>query len=52
VRNQNKPVATEGYPFIAIFALATIVFAILGWVILAPLTLFLTLFTVYFFRNP
>jgi phosphatidylserine decarboxylase len=52
VRNQHKPVASEGYPFIALFAFITLVFAILGWGILTLLALFLTLFTTYFFRNP
>lgn len=52
MRNQNQPVATEGYPFIALFAFVTLVFALLGWGFLTLLLLFLTLFTVYFFRNP
>jgi phosphatidylserine decarboxylase len=52
VRNQHKLVATEGYPFIALFAFLTIVFAVLGWAALTFPALFLTLFTVYFFRNP
>jgi phosphatidylserine decarboxylase len=52
VRNQNQPVASEGYPFIALFAFITLVFALLGWALLTLLLLGLTLFTVYFFRNP
>lgn len=52
MRNQNQPVASEGYPFIALFAFVTLVFALLGWATLTLLLLFLTLFTVYFFRNP
>jgi phosphatidylserine decarboxylase len=52
VRNQNQPVASEGYPFIALFAFVTLVFALLGWGFLTLLLLGLTLFTVYFFRNP
>jgi len=52
VRNQNQPVASEGYPFIALFAFITLVFALLGWAFLTVLLLALTLFTVYFFRNP
>jgi len=52
VRNQNQPVASEGYPFIAVFAFITLVFALLGWSFLTLLLLGLTLFTVYFFRNP
>nr|WP_320055830.1 phosphatidylserine decarboxylase family protein [Desulfuromonas thiophila] len=52
MRNQNQPVAIEGYPFIGIFAFLTLVFALLDWSFLAVLLLLLTLFTVYFFRNP
>jgi len=52
VRNQNQPVASEGYPFVAVFAFITLVFALLGWSFLTLLLLGLTLFTVYFFRNP
>lgn len=52
MRNQNQPVASEGYPFIALFAFVTLVFALLGWGFLTLLLLGLTLFTVYFFRNP
>ncbi|BCA79845.1 phosphatidylserine decarboxylase family protein [Desulfuromonas sp. AOP6] len=52
MRNQNQIVAVEGYPFIGIFAFVTLVFALLDWSFLTFLTLCLTLFTVYFFRNP
>lgn len=52
MRNQNQPVASEGYPFIALFAFITLVLALLGWAFLTVLLLALTLFTVYFFRNP
>lgn len=52
MRNQNQIVAVEGYPFIGIFAFVTLVFALLDWGFLTFLTLCLTLFTVYFFRNP
>lgn len=52
MRNQNQPVAVEGYPFIALFAFLTLVFALLGWGLLTLLLLALTLFTIYFFRNP
>jgi len=50
--NSNQPVAREGYPFIALFAFITLVFALLDWDLLTVLFLALTLFTVYFFRNP
>ncbi len=52
MRNQNQLVAVEGYPFIALFAFITLVFALLGWGCLTVLFLLLTLFSVYFFRNP
>ncbi|MCP3177806.1 MAG: phosphatidylserine decarboxylase family protein [Desulfuromonadales bacterium] len=52
MRNQNQIVAVEGYPFIGIFAFVTLVFALLDWGFLTFVSLCLTLFTVYFFRNP
>ncbi len=52
MQNKNQPIASEGYPFIALFGFVTLVFALLGWAILTLLLLFLTLFSVYFFRNP
>jgi phosphatidylserine decarboxylase len=52
MRNANQPVAQEGYPFIGLFAFITLIFALLGWGFLAVILLALTLFTVYFFRNP
>lgn len=52
MRNQNQPIAVEGYPFIGLFAFVTLVFALLGWGFLTILCLGLTLFTLYFFRNP
>ncbi|MEE4253452.1 MAG: phosphatidylserine decarboxylase family protein [Desulfuromusa sp.] len=52
MQNRNQPIAREGYPFIALFAFITLVFALLGWVFLTLLLLALTLFSIYFFRNP
>ena len=52
MRNQNQPVAVEGYPFIGLFAFVTLIFSLLGWAILTVLSLLLTLFAIYFFRNP
>ncbi|ABA89149.1 phosphatidylserine decarboxylase, putative [Syntrophotalea carbinolica DSM 2380] len=52
MRNQNQPVAIEGYPFIGLFAFITLVFALLGWSVCTLLFLGLTLFAAYFFRNP
>jgi len=52
MRNRNQPIAQEGYPFIVLFGFVTLVFALLGWNFITLLLLALTLFTVYFFRNP
>ncbi len=52
MKNQHQPIAVEGYPFIALFAFITVVFALLGWTVITLLFLVLTLFSVYFFRNP
>lgn len=52
MRNKNQPIASEGYPFIGLFGFVTLVFALLGWTVMTLLLLFLTLFSVYFFRNP
>ncbi len=58
MRNTDTPIAVEGYPFIAGFALATLLLALLGQFLhcgfFIPATLFfvLTVFTVFFFRNP
>jgi len=58
MRNTNTPIAVEGYPFIAGFAAVTVVIALLGqylhfgFFIPAGICLLLTVFTVFFFRNP
>jgi phosphatidylserine decarboxylase len=52
MKNQNQPVAVEGYPFIGAFAFLTLLFALVGWDFLTFIGFCLTLFTVYFFRNP
>jgi len=52
MRNANQPVAVEGYPFIGLFAFITLIFALLGWGIFTLVFLALSLFTIYFFRNP
>ena len=52
MRNENKPIAVEGYPFIAAAGFATLVFTLLLWKVPAVVALFLTLFITYFFRNP
>ena len=52
MRNQDQPIAVEGYPFIALFAFVTVVFGVLDWPCLTVIFLSLTLFAIYFFRNP
>lgn len=59
MRNQNTPIATEGFPFVAGFAALTLLAAFsAGRLCSAALYGFsalfalLTLFTIYFFRNP
>jgi len=52
LRNHHQPIAVEGYPFVGLFAFLTLVFALLGWSFITLVLLILTLFTVYFFRNP
>jgi phosphatidylserine decarboxylase len=52
MKNQHQIVAVEGYPFIGLFAFLVLFFAAVGWNCLATIGLGLTLFTVYFFRNP
>jgi len=46
------PVAKEGLPFIALAALLTLVAALLAWPKMALLLSLVTLFVVYFFRDP
>lgn len=50
--DNNLPVAREGLPFIFLFAFVTLVFALLDWDFLTFIGLVLSLFTVYFFRDP
>ncbi|HLO25547.1 MAG TPA: phosphatidylserine decarboxylase family protein [Geobacteraceae bacterium] len=52
MRNENTPIAVEGYPFIALAGFVTVVLALLSWKLLAVLGLCATLFCAYFFRNP
>jgi phosphatidylserine decarboxylase len=58
MRNTNTPVAVEGYPFILGFLVFAVIMALLGHFLhaafLAPaiLGLLLSLFSVFFFRNP
>ena len=57
MRNTNTPIAAEGYPFIAGAAIIAVTLAVLGskisvFLFLAVLFGALTLFIVFFFRNP
>lgn len=58
MRNTHTPIAVEGYPFIAGFAAVAALTAVLGqflhvvFFVPAGLFLLLTLFTLFFFRNP
>lgn len=52
MRNDNTPLAVEGYPFIAVAGFITVVLALLEWKFPAVLALVLTLFIAFFFRNP
>lgn len=46
------PIAREGYSFIISTAMATLIFGLLGWVYLTGIFCGITLFVIYFFRNP
>ena len=50
--NNKLPVAWEGIPFILIGIVLTSIFLILNWQFLAIPLAVLTLFTIYFFRDP
>jgi phosphatidylserine decarboxylase len=52
MRNENTPIAVEGYPFIALAVFITVVLALLSWKIPAVFGFCATLFIVFFFRNP
>jgi phosphatidylserine decarboxylase len=50
--NDNSPIAVEGVPFIAAAGVLTIACAAFHWRVAALFLLVVTLFIVYFFRNP
>jgi len=52
MKKPQIPLALEGYPFIALAAFASLVFAILDYDFSALLALALTAFVLYFFRDP
>lgn len=51
MRNTNTPVALEGIPFILVGVLLTSILFLFHW-LPAAVALVLTLFVIYFFRNP
>ena len=51
IRAQLVPIHREGYPFIAVFALATILLFFV-WAPLGTMAALATLWVVYFFRDP
>jgi len=52
MKKPQIPVAREGIPFIAFIAFLTFIVALLGYDILAWISLLLTGFVIYFFRDP
>lgn len=52
MKNYGIPVAAEGWPFIIPLAALTILFFVLGWMWPGFFLLALTLFVVFFFRDP
>lgn len=52
MRNRNTPIALEGLPFVAIAALISAVFVLIGWKAVAAFFIVVTLFIIFFFRNP
>ncbi|EFK10554.1 phosphatidylserine decarboxylase [delta proteobacterium NaphS2] len=50
--NNTLPVAREGFPFIFIGIVIFVIVACLGWTILTIMAGILTLFVIYFFRDP
>ena len=52
MRNEKTPIAVEGLPFIVTAGVVTISLAFIPWKIPAVISCLITLFIVYFFRNP
>ena len=52
MKEPKVPVAKEGLPFIAFAALLSLVFAVLGFMLVSLACLTLTAFVLYFFRDP
>ncbi len=52
MKNYGIPVASEGWPFIIPLAIVTVLLFALGWKSTATVSLVLTLFVLFFFRDP
>ena len=52
MKNYGIPVAAEGWPFIFPLAVVTALLFALGWKLIGFLSLLLTLFVLFFFRDP
>jgi len=50
--NNKLPLAREGFPFIFIGIGTIVIFAALGWMTLTIIASIITLFVIYFFRDP
>jgi phosphatidylserine decarboxylase len=52
MKNYGIPVASEGWPFIIPLAVLTVLFFAFGWKNIGSVSLVLTLFILFFFRDP
>jgi len=52
MNRKRWPIAKEGFPFLIPFALVTVFFLAMGWILLTFLGIFSILFIAFFFRNP
>ncbi len=52
MKNYGIPVASEGWPFIIPLAIVTALLFAFGWKNTASVSLVLTLFVLFFFRDP
>ena len=52
MRNENTPIASEGFPFITVAGVVTLIFTVISWTVPAVISCLITLFIIYFFRNP
>ena len=52
MKNHGIPIASEGWPFIIPLAAVTVILFAIGWNVIAVIVLLLTLFVLFFFRDP